>query len=92
MCHFFLTTRKSFVQCEWYLGIHDFKVNYVENTIDSVVGANDANILNDTWVEKESLPRTTVVQAVINDTNPVLAIHRDFDVVRIRPEMDNNEQ
>ena len=82
-----LLTDNSFaVEAEQLLGVVGFKADHVEDFVDGVVSSHDADVPDNPGREVKVLPRPAQVLGVIDNLDPVLLVHRDFNVVRVTSE------
>ena len=78
-------TDESPIQSHSRFRIHRLERDNVEYFIDRVIGSDDADIEYDPTVEVQMLPGAAVIRRVVDHANPVLLVHRNLNVVRIRP-------
>ena len=55
----------------------------MKDLVDRVVGADDADVLDNAGGEVEVLPRPAVVLGVVDHTEPVVLVHRQVHHVRV---------
>ena len=59
--------------------------HHMENFVDSVVSAHNADKLNHPLRKVEGLPAAAVILGVVHHSHPVTLIHADLDAVGVGP-------
>lgn len=73
------------MQVHFLLGVICLKGYHMEHPVNSVVGADNANVADNAGLEVKILPRPAVVACVVHHPHPVLLVHGHLDVVRVPP-------